>query len=343
MRIAVDAITRWRSSLHARGICCVLLLSVLFLPGVLARSNPSLSTGRQVQRLTLQAGSSSLFQDAQALLRAGRLEEAEAMARRAVAAQPRNTDAHALLGVVLDQRGQTGEAEKEYREALRLDDKSTVALANLGVLLGRTGRVDDAVATFERVLKLQPEHEQATFNLGALYAARKEYVRAIPLLERAANFDKHPATTGDLALLITLANAYAHANRAADAAKLFDQIERGAGDDPPILFTLGLSVADAGDYDRAAKLFNRTDTLRPDTYEEPCQLANCTHVARLRVGCELAQPHVLQHPLTQRGNLSSGIVHGSTPVAIRGGMPRFASYETEPQPSANPRVGGRYN
>ena len=44
-------------------------------------------------------------------------------------------------------------------------------------------------------------------------------------------------------------------------------MERGAGDDPRILFTLGLSVADAGDYERAAKLFRRTDALRPDTYE----------------------------------------------------------------------------
>src|ERR1700735_3390348 len=67
-----------------------------------------------------------------------------------------------------------------------------------------------------------------------------------------------------------------------------------------------------------------------------CQLPNRTHVRRLRVGCELAQPHVLQHPLTQRGNLSSGIVHGSAPGCERGGMPHFATYETEPLWSASP-------
>src|SRR5579862_9681730 len=67
-----------------------------------------------------------------------------------------------------------------------------------------------------------------------------------------------------------------------------------------------------------------------------CQLANCAHVTRLRAGCELAQPHILQHPLTQRGNLSSEILHGSAPVAKRGGMPHFANYETEPRWSAAP-------
>ena len=39
------------------------------------------------------------------------------------------------------------------------------------------------------------------------------------------------------------------------------------GADPRVLFTLALSTADAGDYQRAAGLFKRTDSLRPRTYE----------------------------------------------------------------------------
>ena len=121
--------------------------------------------------------------------------------------------------------------------------------------------------TFERVLHLAPGHAEATFNLAALYVARKDYVRAIPLLERAAGVSRESTQPNDIALMLALANAYARANRGKDAAKLFDQIERNAGDDPRILFTLGLNVADAGDYERAAKLFGRTNSLRPDTYE----------------------------------------------------------------------------
>ena len=116
-----------------------------------------------------------LVRDAAMLLEAGKLEEAETVARRAVAAQPRNTAARSVLGAILDQRGLAKEAEAQYREALRLDANSTVALTNLGVLLVRNGRVDEAVTTFERVLRLQPGHAQATFNLGALYIARKDY------------------------------------------------------------------------------------------------------------------------------------------------------------------------
>ena len=111
--------------------------------------------------------------------------EAEAL-RRAVAGQPRSTAARSVLGAILEQRGQSKEAEAEFREALRLDANSTVALTNLGVLLVHAGRANEAVTTFERVLRLAPGHPQATFNLAALYVARKDYVRAIPLMERAA-------------------------------------------------------------------------------------------------------------------------------------------------------------
>src|SRR5256714_2633356 len=102
------------------------------------------------------------------LLQAGRRDEAEPLVRRALSAEPRNADAHTLLGVILDQRGRPREAEAEYRTAIRLRPESISARANLGVLLAREGRSDEAVETFEAVLAGVPEHPQATLNLGLL-------------------------------------------------------------------------------------------------------------------------------------------------------------------------------
>src|SRR5947209_14007944 len=138
----------------------------------------------QAKAVAPRGGDSSLVRDAAALLRAGKLEEAEAAARGAVSADPRDSEAHALLGVILVQRGRQDEAERELREAVRIDPKSTGALTNLGVLLVRTNRADEAAKTFEEVLRLAPGHAQAAYDLAALYAARKDYARAIPLLER---------------------------------------------------------------------------------------------------------------------------------------------------------------
>src|SRR5260370_22065680 len=125
----------------------------------------------------------SLLREAASLLQAGKLDEAEPLVRRAVAAAPSNADAHNLLGTILDQRGHTQAAEREYLAALRFNPRSTSAHANLGVLLARTGRAEAAVAAFEAVLREVPDHPQATINLSLLYAARGDYSPAVPLLE----------------------------------------------------------------------------------------------------------------------------------------------------------------
>ncbi|HEY1404881.1 MAG TPA: tetratricopeptide repeat protein, partial [Pyrinomonadaceae bacterium] len=58
------------------------------------------------------------LREAAALLRSGKPDEAEPLVRRAIAAAPRDADAHNLLGVILDQRGRSLEAEREYRLSL---------------------------------------------------------------------------------------------------------------------------------------------------------------------------------------------------------------------------------
>ena len=83
------------------------------------------------------------------LLQAGRFDEAETIARQAVAANPRDAHARALLGLVLDQRGRTAEAEDAYRQALRIEPKSAFALTNLGVLLVRKGKSEEGLKFFE--------------------------------------------------------------------------------------------------------------------------------------------------------------------------------------------------
>ena len=208
--------------------------------------------------------------EAASLLESGRLEEAEAAARKIITARPRDPEAYILLGVILDQLGLSADAEGAYHAALKLQPNSVPALSNLGVLLARTDRKEEAIKRFEQVLRLDPNHPKAVFNLGALYAARGNYDRAIPLLERAAGVTGGKISkqeTTDPALLLTLVNAYAHARQRDEALKLATQLEQIAGDHAPTLFTLGLSLAEAHEYSAALRLFERTNVLRPQTYE----------------------------------------------------------------------------
>ena len=210
-------------------LIAVLLCSVVFE-----------SSGQQVSRKGAKAQRRAEPSQSEnriaALLQAGRLEEAEKLAREAVAKTPRDSQAHALLGVILDQRGQQHEAEKELREAVRLNPNSAGALTNLAVLLTRTQRPDEALTTFKRVLRIDPDHAQSNYNLALLHISRKEYKPAIPLLERLVKLSGG-IEQSEIAFLLTLADAYAHGNRLEDAASISAVIERRANTDPPVLFT----------------------------------------------------------------------------------------------------------
>ena len=119
------------------------------------------------------------------LLRAGKLAESETVISHVLVANPRNSDAHNLLGILRDQSGQTADAEREYRAALRFNPNSISAMTNLGVLLARTKHEDEAVKMFETVLRAVPDHPQATTNLALLYALRGDDERAVPLFQKA--------------------------------------------------------------------------------------------------------------------------------------------------------------
>src|SRR5213594_1291376 len=190
----------WRVTALSVGVS----LASLLAPPRLEAQQPRARSTQVGAPADSQAGA---LGDAVTLLQAGRLDEADAATRKITAANPRNAEAHTLLGIVLDQRGLTGEAEREYHAALLLKPNSVTALANLGVLLAKTNRASEAIKEFEAVLRIDPKRATAVYNLGALYAARGDYKRAIPLLERAAGITPGkpgPDDAADVALRLTL-------------------------------------------------------------------------------------------------------------------------------------------
>jgi len=203
-----------RSWFGPSGLFALAILAI-FVAAPLVSAQPSRPVKTKPKSKSVVPHNQSVeLAEAAKLFQAGRLEEAEAAARKVIAADSRNAEAHSLLGAVLDQRGLAAEAEREYQAALLLKPNSVTALANLGVLLARTNRTDDAIQRFQAVLRLDPQHATAVYNLGALYAARGDYRLAIPLLEKVAGIvaGTNGARQGDAALRLTLLNAYVHAD-----------------------------------------------------------------------------------------------------------------------------------
>src|SRR5690242_14474888 len=95
-----------------------LLLAVLLNLSIVSAFQTK-RTGTQRKQATSSSSSSDpRLTEAAALLQAGRTDEGEATIRQLLVEDPRNYSGHALLGVVLDQRGKADEAEREYLASL---------------------------------------------------------------------------------------------------------------------------------------------------------------------------------------------------------------------------------
>jgi tetratricopeptide (TPR) repeat protein len=215
---------------------------------VLPQAPPAANKSRQAKREDV----ASMLREAASLLQAGKLDEADPLLRRAIAADPSNADAHNLLGTMLDQRGQAPAAEREYRAALRFNSRSASARANLGVLLARTGRSDAAVEAFEAVLAQIPDHLQATINLALLYAARGDYHHAVPLFERARR--QQP---DNLTVLSQLGFTLYQLKRVDEAAEVLALAGSLAPTDPDVLYLSGLVATLRGDSEGAVMFWQR--------------------------------------------------------------------------------------
>jgi arylsulfatase A-like enzyme/Tfp pilus assembly protein PilF len=96
--------------------------------------------------------------------------EAERFARTAIEREPTSAGAWNNLAIALEELGRSGEAEGAYRRAAEIEPGDWRALFNLGILLRTSARYDEAAAVQQEVLNRNSRHAGAHFELGALFA-----------------------------------------------------------------------------------------------------------------------------------------------------------------------------
>ncbi len=158
----VAALLSWRSWERAR------LASALLIGVALISISFGIPSG-DLRRISLAEGLSSR---AVAYLRDGRIDLAEADARRAVGLERGSPRLWINLGAVLEAKDDLVEAEAAYREALGLDSTLAEAAFGLSSTLIRRGRFADALPILRRALLLHPRDPKCWNNLVlALYAS----------------------------------------------------------------------------------------------------------------------------------------------------------------------------
>ncbi|HSS99493.1 MAG TPA: tetratricopeptide repeat protein, partial [Terriglobales bacterium] len=106
-----------------------------------------------------------------ALLDAGRLNDALAQYRQAIASDPNFADAHSNLAIMLARRGELAQAIDESQKALAIPPEDAVSHVRLAILLMQSGRADLALPHYRRALEIDPGSVDARRGLDQCTSA----------------------------------------------------------------------------------------------------------------------------------------------------------------------------
>jgi tetratricopeptide (TPR) repeat protein len=108
---------------------------------------------------------------------------------RAASIAPRVAKYHYDLGVVTQTHGQLAESIGHYQRALALDARSAATWENLGVALFDLDQNRESIIAFERALTFNPASLLALGNLATLRRWQGDHAAALELIERGLALD----------------------------------------------------------------------------------------------------------------------------------------------------------
>ena len=179
----------------------------LHLLGLIRADEGDLAGGEALMRRALARGEDAVYLAnlGNLLAKQGRLEEAEAMCRRAVEIAPRHVPGHYNLGNVLMARQRFDEAEAALLRAVEIDPCAIGALNNLGTIYVRDKRFSDAQTMYSRALEIDPHYVHAHYNLGLLMLRTDRPEEAEPALRQTLAIDPaHIDARNDLGTALRL-------------------------------------------------------------------------------------------------------------------------------------------
>jgi len=135
------------------------------------------------------ANAEPLFFEGNRSMAAGDMPQAEMCFREALKLAPDFAEAHANLGLLLDQAGLQFEAENHFLHSLQCNPYCMQTYLNFGALLASQKRFEDAEAAYRLALELNPRSPVAWSNLGVLQACRKQEVAAEQSFRTAIELD----------------------------------------------------------------------------------------------------------------------------------------------------------
>ena len=203
-----------------------------------------------------------------ALAATGELEEAIVQHRRALELAPEDADGHFNLANALVTQGEIVDAVGHLREAVRIDPGFAEAHVNLGNALVTQGEFEDAGDHYRRATELRPEWGEAFNNLGLVAAEQGQLREAVALFRQAIDADPG---LGDAHT--NLATALQKGGAVDDALTHFRRAVELMPDSASAYNDLGMALGARQALDEAAEHFRRATELDPTFIEAYNNLA----------------------------------------------------------------------
>ena len=193
------------------------------------------------------------------LAKQGKLAEAVASYRRALALDPASAEAHAYLGSALASQSQWDEAITHFEIALKVRPENAELHDWLGMALREKGRPDEALAHFREAVRLAPGLAMAHFNLGRALKQQGKLDEAVTHYRRALAIDPRLAAAHN-----SLGSALGSQGQVREAIREFREALRLQPDNEEAHNNLGLALRMTGERDRALAEFTAALARRPD-------------------------------------------------------------------------------
>jgi tetratricopeptide (TPR) repeat protein len=216
------------------------------------------------------------------------LPGALALLGRAVATRPDFAHAHQNLGVVQQKMGDIAGAAASYRQALALKGDLVMARVNLAALLQQQGQAVEAIRLLRAGLKLAPGRFELHNNLGLALLAVGRPGAAIAALRKTTELAPRLALAH-----LNLARALAETGRTDEAAARYRRALEIEPDDSDVLAGLALAEQARGNLEEASRLAARAVALAPELPMAQRALALCRHAEGRPVEAALAAREAL--------------------------------------------------
>jgi tetratricopeptide (TPR) repeat protein len=192
-------------------------------------------------------------------LMSGKLEAAQKELAMVLVHRPQMLLAHEALGLVLLQQKQYGTAIDEFQYVLAQDNQRSKTHYLLGTTFLESGRPANAIHELKAASAMDPHQVAAFIALAQAYLQIKDYRQATATLRQAMALAPQ-----NKRIYLLLGSALAAQKQYPQALEAY---MRG-GDEAQAYNNIGVHYFMDGQYEEAAKCFQRAIELRPTFYQE---------------------------------------------------------------------------